>query len=928
MTFRKGLMLFTACSGAVGGLSLAAALAQTAPQTAAAPNAAVAQPLSGNNSQVRLAQAYPANDTPFADPAPSANAQGSATGKDGGLGKAPVRLAQAAPSNRNTPIRNSPVGRGSGAGAVPGVNTAPGGGVGPSSAVSSSPTGGGSADEPIADVVIKKRELLLKQKDVPSGITEIGKRDIQVVGETGSVQSLLQQSAPSVNVYQQGLGQDVPVISVRGVRGADLATTLDGIPTQDLLNGGSGSFLANNIGAPFDINQIGGVTVEPGIAPPGTQGYGTIGGTLAYNSKRPTDERYYDFFGGIGSFGTDHYGAEFNSGAIKQLDNLKLLLRYDRGESAGYIDYTQSKYRDIYFAADKPYSNGLSNVGLTVIANQASGYLQPSPAPVTSLNTYGEFYNYDKSQSSFRQDNQFFTTILRDETYVNDYIKIGGSAFYLGAFNKSQSYVSPNIIGANQNFQPNFQVPFFAYGQLGPGTIYQNSQYFNYNPGIFGNPSGLTNGVPGNSPQGFGENAEQIFQTSNTYGIKPEVDFFLPYNNIRVGALVAREQQNNQSYVYGQLPVPAQPGYNEFALNNAQRQLYEGYIQDRIDLFNNTLHIEPGFTYEGVLGQLQQPFSYVNSGLYNGGYTLNRWDVQALPYVGASYDLPGPLKNASVYGSWGRSALYAPISDYALSSTGGTAASGPERLTAVEAGFKYNTDRLYLNVDYFNQEVQRAFSFYANYLTQQFSFANQGIEEFKGFEGSFKYKLTPEIGLFGSASHLLAKYLQSYAAFTTIFEDQFGYGFKGSPISGVPDYTASFGVDYDKKNLFKAGDESYIRFYGVYTGQQYTTYDISPASAQAIANPQLAAATVTNQGFKLSAYAIFNLGVHYSLPVERLPIKKIDFQFNVQNLFNQHYYAYYYNQYVSYAGVYGGAPYSSAVPGAPTVVVLDVSARF
>lgn len=921
MSFRQGLMLFTACCSTLGGALLVNAWAQSPnPSPAPAASTAPVQPLNDQTSQtnVRIQMAQAGDPSGTLAPAAAPRAKPPAA----------VRLAQAGPAPRST-LRNSPVGTDPGGGAVPNPSSGPGGGANPSALIPSTPAGGG--DEPIADVVIKKRELLLKQKDVPSGITEIGQRDIQSVGELSSVQSLLQQSAPSVNVYQQGLGQDVPVISVRGVRGADLATTLDGIPTQDLLNGGSGSFLANNIGAPFDINQISGVTVQPGISPPGVQGYGTVGGTLAYNSKRPTDTRYYDVFGGIGSYGTDHYGIEFNSGALKNLDDLKILFRYDRGESGGYIDYTQEKYRDIYFAVDKPYGNGLSNVGFTFISNTANGYLQPSPIQIQKLATFGQFNNYDKSQDFFRQDNNFVTMILSDDTYVNDYIKVGGKAFWLRQDNTTQSYVSPNLIGADQAFQPNFQVPFFAYGQVGPGTRFFNKQYFNYDPSIFGNPSGNNpDGTPGNAPQGFGGNAQKTFQVSDTYGIKPEINLFLPFNNIRVGALIAREQQDFRSYTYGQVPIVARNGYNEQSQTYNERQLYEVYIQDRIDLLHNTLHIEPGFTFEGVSAQQERPFSFVKSGLANNGYRLKRFDTEALPYIGASYDLPEPLKNTSIYASWGRSALFAPVTgNYALSSNGTTAASGPERLTAVEAGIKYNTDRLYLNVDYFNQRVTRAFSFYANYLTNVFTSANEGVEEFKGFEASFKYKVTPEFGVFGAGSHLLSKYLQSYAAFTTIFQDQFGYGFKGSPISGVPDYIANIGVDYDRKNVFKDDDETYLRLWMVYTGQQYTTYDINPDPA-VTPDPTLQAATVTNQGYKLSAYAIFNLSAHYTLPVDnpRIPIKKLDFQLSVENLFNQHYKAYFYNQYVSYAGVYGGAPYSTFVPGAPAAVLLNVSARF
>lgn len=880
MTFRQGLMLFTACGSVLCGLSLASAWAQAVDPTVAL-------------SARRL------------DPHPLGE----------GNTQSNVRLQMA--QNTGPSTATSP------SGAVPSPAAAPGGGVDPSANSIAA-----SGDEAIADVVIKKRALLLKQKDVPSGITEIGPREIESVAHTSSVQSLLQQSAPSVNVYQSGLGQDVPVISVRGVRGAELAQTLDGVPTQDLIYGGSGAYLSNNISAPFVTEQIDGVTVRPGVAPPGVQGFGTIGGTLAYNSKRPTDTRYFDVFSGIGSYGTDYYGIEFNSGEIPGTDGLKTMLRYDRGESAGYIDNTQAKYRDVYFAADKPYANGLSNLSATVIYNQGDGYLQPGPIAVPLAQQYGQFYNYGKDQAFLRQDNSFLTTILSDDTYVNDWLKVGGKAFYIRAEGDQTSFNNTNLIGADQPYQPNFHVPFFAYGQIGPGTRFSNKQYFNYDPSVFGNPTGNdANGNPGNTPQGFGQNAQAIHSVSQTYGIKPEVNLFLPYNNIRVGALITREQRDSQTFFFGQIPVPRQPGYNLFAQSYTERQLYEGYIQDRIDLFHNTLHIEPGFSYEGAGARNEMPFSYSSkSTLPNRGYTVKRFDREALPYIGVSYDLPY-VKNVTAYASWGRSTLFAPVSDFTLGTSGTTQAPGPERLTAVEVGLKYNTDRLYLNVDYFNQRVTRAFGFFTNYLTGQQAYGNGGIEEFKGFEIAGKYKVTPEIGIFGSGSHLLAKYLQSYAASTTVFNDQFGYAFKGDPISGVPDFTASYGVDYDKKNIFKNEDEAYLRFFGVYTGQQYTTYDLDPNPA-VNPDPTLQAATVTNKGFKLSAYNIFNLSFKYSLPLTGLPIKKLDFLFNVQNLFNQSYKAYFYNQYVSYAGVYGGAPYSNFIPGAPTVVLFGVSARF
>ena len=54
-------------------------------------------------------------------------------------------------------------------------------------------------------------ELLLKEKNIANAVSEIDKKQIQSEGtESGSIQSLLKQT-PSVNEYQQNVGQGVPV---------------------------------------------------------------------------------------------------------------------------------------------------------------------------------------------------------------------------------------------------------------------------------------------------------------------------------------------------------------------------------------------------------------------------------------------------------------------------------------------------------------------------------------------------------------------------------------------------------------------------------------------------------------------------------------------------------------------------------------------
>jgi iron complex outermembrane receptor protein len=67
-------------------------------------------------------------------------------------------------------------------------------------------------------ITVRAQRQLLREKNSPSAVTELGAAQIQQTGVQGSVATLL-RAAPSVNVYQQGIGNNEPVISIRGARG-------------------------------------------------------------------------------------------------------------------------------------------------------------------------------------------------------------------------------------------------------------------------------------------------------------------------------------------------------------------------------------------------------------------------------------------------------------------------------------------------------------------------------------------------------------------------------------------------------------------------------------------------------------------------------------------------------------------------------------
>ena len=816
---------------------------------------------------------------------------------------------------------------------------------------SSNQTSETATDVPF-DVEVKRQQLLLKQKDVVSAITEVGPKEIEAAGSIGSVQSLLQQSAPNIHVYQQGPGQNFPIISVRGVRGAELAQTLDGIPTQDLIFGGQGAFETSNVGAPFTLEEIDGVTVYPGVSAPGTQGYGTTGGTLAYTSKKPTDESFVDLLGSVGSFGTTEYGFTANSGKIQELDGLKVLLQYTATNTGGYVDNTNAQYRDMLFAFDKPYDGGLSHVTGTVIYNNDFGYIQPQPTATPLLDFYGKYYNSPKSEQFFRQDNDFLTVIVGDQTYISDTFNFSGNLFYIHENSDGTSYENPNLFiqpGApSYNGGPNTSYYYFSqnisnfygagyYG--GPGTPRYNARFFNYNPNIYGD-----------SNLGFGNNAQRSIVVTDTEGATPKFQAFLPFNNITLGGLVARSKQSSQTFYGGTPDIPLEPLTNALPGQTDTRTIYQIFLQDKIDLLDDTLHIEPGLTFEGALSQLNVGAGFSHNPLVdaNGGYELQKWDRELLPYIGAHYDLP---YNLTAFGSYGESALYAPLDDFALGNAGSsTTAPSPAIAHAFEGGLRYNTEDLLVSADYFYQKIDRAFGFFQNPKTQLNINSNVGIEEFKGVEAAVKYKITPEITAFGNAGYTLAKYLTSYPGFTSIGKDQFGYAFKGQPISGVPDWTATIGVDYNKKDQFVEGDEFFARLFTNYTGAQPTSLDLNPnqtdigSGASVVPGGTLGAATTSNKKLPASQlvpiccgtfgsirpYWIVNAVIDYTYPVHYAYVKQVKFELNAQNIFNTHFFGYYYNQYAPLEGSYGdsGNAFNDGLVGPPASVQFTTTVRF
>ena len=858
-------------------------------------------------------------------------------------------------------------------------------------------------------VKIRAQRRLLKEKDSPSAVTELGARQISQTGVQGSIATLL-RAAPSVYVYQSGIGNNQPVLSIRGTRGLETAQTLDDVPMQDLLYGGTGSYLQNILGGRFNLDQISGVSIYPGVAYPDRNTFGTIGGTIAYQSLRPGIDRSVDLFGSVGSFGTYNEGFALNTGRLDGVlgtgyNAPTVLLKYSNLQTNGFIDYTPARYNNMEFAVDKPYDDGLSKIQGTVLYNTASGLYSFEPVPLPYLQQNGLYSNYSPDQTFDRQRNDFATLILKDSTYVNDYVGVSLSTFYVHtdstneAYGNPDAFTTPGIPGslAVDGAAPIIDNPagFGQQSQYVPGGLYYNPFVYPYDgtkaypPGSAGCPASIAAAwakLGQVSPCGY--NSLVSNSSNDTYGLQPRVTLTPPAidgieNTIKLGGMVAKETQPASQYYVGGLPNVPQTSENSiynFApgvdAGNVQRTIYLGYLQDKVDLLRNTLHVTPGLTLEGTASsyngasifgaqppasELASPYCLAGNPCKYGSFKATKWDRDLLPFFNVSYDLDRILpaaRGVSFYGSYGESALFAPVTDFGPNLTGG--APNASIVHLYEGGVKYNVSDLVFSADYFYQKVDRDFGFFVyeqGPLNGEEVYSNDGAREFKGFEAAATWQVTPRWQLFGNVSHVLAKYLATSLSYVTVQEDQFGIALKGTPISGVPDWLSTFGVDYDRHDLIKPNDELNVRFEGQYTGHQATTLDLEgdenvgpiPGIGAKYGSytyySALAGDTTDDPNGGISPFVLFNLDMNYKLPVRNLgPLKSLAFDLNVLNLFNNHYFQYFFKQIVptSCPGVFTSGPFkgnppslysctpqfADGIPGEPFATTFTVTARF
>lgn len=363
------------------------------------------------------------------------------------------------------------------------------------------------------------------QYDQASAAQTIGKTTIDqnFVGQDPIF--MLEQLSPSVQTYSEAGTRftNYGYIRMRGIDYTRINMTLNGVPLNDMLDGGV--FFSNftDFG-----NSVQSIQVQRGV---GTSSNGTASyaGSLSFEAiNLNTDSASGELQAGYGSFNTYRTSAEYNSG--KQKNGFAYYAKYSELGTDGYRDNSGSRARS--FFGSTAYFLPTSMIKITAFVGNTQNELSYLEAPESLINT-----NRKANLITPNETDNYTQGLLIGEfaTQINQSTSLSASVYHGTAFGDFDVlfYGMPN---ADSVLIPD--------GTYQNGIAYRNQMHVftmrNYHTGAFaslnrvGKKLNLTTGL---HAYHFGRDAKQTIEpftkTTEVYSnrtFKQEVSGFAKAN--------------------------------------------------------------------------------------------------------------------------------------------------------------------------------------------------------------------------------------------------------------------------------------------------------------------------------------------------------------------------------------------------------------
>lgn len=682
---------------------------------------------------------------------------------------------------------------------------------------------------------------------------------------------------PGVNASSMNAIGTKPHISIRGFSQTQLGFTYDNLPIGDLFYGGMTGGDINygylSMLVPVVLGQTDGIRVSYGTPQPYIGSFGAIGGNVNYLPKMPSKGQKINANISYGSFNTIGYGFSFNSG-MSTLGNL--YLRFESKQTDNYLDNTPDRLYSFYTSYDFPTMNPLSKWSLIFAMNKNAGYV-PARMPTSIMDEYGRYYQWPRNFTWATGKSESIIAILQNKTLLAPSLVGSFKGFYEYIHNNRTEYVNQNSPYTNEYYsQVETLLPIETVCQYSGNDFMGNNSAACQNQTI------------------NGDNYHDYKVGINTFGISSDFDYINKYADVMFGGMTfASIMSHSQDYVYGSLPIPTIPGYNDLWDEHAYRIYGKLYVQAKIKPIEN-LSIIPGVKYESVTSHINDVPGYY----YDVGASSGKTYGRLSPYIGINYKI---LRSLGVYGSDSIGYKYPNISAFYSADSNATPTSPssqitikPEKVNTYQVGMLYKRKRYEISAALYDADFTHTFSSYVSPNTGLTYEYNIGSSNYKGINLAGSFQIDRNLTLFGNYSlqnaHYTSRVTSNYGETT----------YPGEPRPNTPTYLATIGLSG------KYGRTS-GRLYGNLVGPQYIgSYTGAPTSQT------------------LPSYATMNLSVGHKFVLNDGEIKTINISIQATNLLNTD--AYVMAKVWPYLN--GSGTYTEAEPVMPRAIFGNIRVSF
>ena len=697
-----------------------------------------------------------------------------------------------------------------------------------------------------------------------------------------SLQTMLVDQ-PSIFAYQNGPNGVGANIFFRGFDSGEFAETFDGVSINDIFNGGVTGEASTWNSVLFIPSNVDSVELTRGINNPATNSYNSLGGTIDFLPRMPTQTAGVSAGVGYGSFNSYSVDASVNTG---NLGGLKQTFAADYRKSDGWIANTPDQNTNLYYAGR--YDTDGNALSLIAVYDQNKGS-EPLSMPVPLLQANGKFYQYPTSVDNQTAKDDESMVILDDKAVLSPSVVFDNKVFAGTQDFRRTSYGNP--ADANSPYELPDQAEDYNYW-----IYYPNGPTYNPKTAFGSDYAGTDYHFYGYQSWAIGYSTKMIVS--------------LPHNTVTVGGNVTYGKLTSDEFWYGSAPVPQVVGYDDAWDEHDSRLLGSLYVQDEIKLLNDTLSITPGLKYIYAKTQDTDSIGF----FYPYGGTDGNNDHFVSPTIGLNYKASEHL---AFNAAFGQNIKLPDIASYYNQVPGTTSSTPlvppkimikPEHVNDYELGARYSDGDLALSIDGYREDFSSIFVDSFNPATYETNVTNGGTARFQGVE----LQLADGVH-FNDGGYLkgFINYAYNQATYTSSFNaDAIGVALSdsdtavhaGERMPDVPETLLSVGATYLK-------DGYRLDLMARYIGSQVAEDTATGTSS----NSSIPGYTIVDLGLSKTFIANHSTGLN----------QNIKLSLYVDNLFNKYYYN---TAYTETSGTAG--PTEFATPGAPRSIMAKIDYSF